>query len=390
MKLGIIAWALWHLALTQAEDVTNSPQVVFASDAGQFEGMAAAIASLVTGTKEVEVTIVTSTEDAKRAKTMARCAGARKVRVVGWEETNVTRLPQLKRSDFFDSKHKKESLATRQDLSSMSNFVRFYLPEVLDSDDATLYLDSDVVVQCDVGKFLSGCRDQFHRQKHATILVAPRNESHPRRLTKRTKGLPHQHLEDHEAIFNAGVFVADLHRWKKRNATGRIEQLFFDVQNMIHVNLSAAAWHRPSSQAPMTRVFGESNEYAYLDDPWSWNHRLTVRSKSPKDKHVCLLHFTGAAKPWHTLEKHILRQELEVELANKTDPQLKKHLAPDSKLHGLPWWITLWLPHARPCCVPSLSVAFSFFCILISGHRLIPPPSSATGIANFPKATSTS
>jgi len=216
------------------------PQVVFSSDSGQFEGMAAAISSMLTASEEeISFTIVTNANETARAGAMAKCAGARHVRVVGWEHTNVTRLPKLSRGDFYDPRHRHVSMNQRQDLASVLNYVRFYLPELgLDDDGIVLYLDSDVVVRCDVAHFLKRCRKEFDEHAEATILVAQRGTNKRRRRRRLVVGSK-QKLEDHEAIFNAGVFVADLARWRQRDATGRLERAVRDVAEMVHVNITA-------------------------------------------------------------------------------------------------------------------------------------------------------
>ena len=374
-------------------------QIVMSTDRGQFEGLAAALASLVTFTEtaSVGVTLVTPREDAKRAEKLAQCVGVSKVRVVPFEDTNVTRLKMVNASEL-SSKNLKKWTGYRQELGSVLNFVRFYLPEIVPGDGPTLYVDSDVVIRCDVKSFLDRCRQMFLHDQRATILVAPRSDDvkkkhnveeedeededisskkkqrkHRRRRRKKHRRLGHV-LESSEQLFNAGVFVADLHRWRARNATGRLEQIFHDVAKAAVVNFSAAAWHRPSSQAPMTRVF--QTEYAYLDSS-GWNHRMKMKSRHPGgDKsNVCLWHFVGASKPWHVLEKHILHPQKDSD-SLKQDIALRPLLSNDTKLHDLPWWVTTWLPHARFCCVDRKSS-------LCKWHNSL--PQSDLDVLNMPR-----
>mmetsp|Transcript_22672 Transcript_22672/g.69701 ORF Transcript_22672/g.69701 Transcript_22672/m.69701 type:complete len:450 (-) Transcript_22672:126-1475(-) len=389
------------------------PQVVLSTDSAQFEGLAAALASLVAATRgqELAVTLVTPQADSEKAVRIAQCAGVRGARVVPWESTNVTRLQMVNASELSGTL-KKQWTSYRSELSSILNFVRFYLPEIVPGDGPVLYLDSDVVLRCDVAAFLAKCRETFDANARATILVAPRSDvdkndkdsdGNKKGGKNRTdddaaapttidaasgnetvvQGQQHQRrrqlghvLEEHEQLFNAGVFVADLRRWRERNATGRLEQMFHDVATVIEKNFSAAAWHRPSSQAPMTRVFGAANEYAYLDGS-GWNHRMKLRARHPGgDKgRVCLLHFVGAHKPWNLLDNRARHRKFDVDKLH-TDLALKPLLKNDTIIDDLPWWTTVWLPFARPCCVDPTSP-------LCQWHKSL--PDSDLKVLNMPR-----
>jgi len=356
------------------------PQVVFSTDALQFQGLAAALASLrmhkANPTQPVAVTIVTSRKDLRRAKQVAKCVGglSSKARVLAWEKTNATRLPFLTPSDF----HNTKGLNAKGNLSSALNYVRFYLGEFITGNDPVLYLDADVVTKCDVAKFLGDeCPREFAEHSNATILVASRqykdhggggggegtnnNNNNNQNQNQNPNGRSLK-VQDLNHLFNAGVFVANMKRWRRTGATSRLEGLMVDLADTLKRNRSAVRWTHPSSQAPMTHVFAD--ELAFLRDP-TWNSVLRVNHEHPPPRRCCLWHYTGGAKPWHLIEDFI-HGTLNLTARRATpDIALDTRLENDTMIRGLPWWATTWLPYARPCCVDPHSA----FC---KWHKALP------------------
>lgn len=200
----LVCWAVERCRCSEV------PQVIFATDAEQFHGLAGALTSLKVHAAEhqkVGVTIVTSKTDAPRARNLAKCVGFPKARVLSWEHTNVTRLPISTPEDF----HNTKGLHKYGNLTSVLNYVRFFLPELVPHAETLLYLDSDLIVKCDVAEFLlNDCRREFDENANATILVANR---HYKDDDPSERHLSLSNRKDH--LFNAGVFVADVGRWRQ-------------------------------------------------------------------------------------------------------------------------------------------------------------------------------
>lgn len=291
------AWCLFAVALSQGEEC----HVVFACDGAHMAGLEAAINSvrLSANAFRVNFTVVVPLAEKHRVP-----AGAR---VVTLESTKLgsLRIPGYKD---FGSEQKVLSFGN---LSSRLNYARFFLGDIVKDARYALYLDVDVIVRCDASWLLRiDAPALFEEYPDAVIAVVDRDRI--------STGGRRRQLYYRGWSFNAGVFVADLERWRAIDATGQLERSMRAVSDALLLRskndtpaAAALPWSRPSSQLPMIRVF-DASKVAPL--PSEWNRLL--RHAQPRDVEVmlsngstprydCIWHFTGPLKPWDYARKNV-------------------------------------------------------------------------------------
>ncbi|KAJ8602085.1 hypothetical protein CTAYLR_001633 [Chrysophaeum taylorii] len=288
--------------------------VVLACDAAHLGGLGSAIGSVVAATENVsslEFTVVTPGDQVRAASAVAAQCRAR-TRIVPLEATKLAHLPVPSYGEFGSSK-----IDTYGNLSSLLNYARFFLPDLVDTEYA-LYVDVDVVVRCDTVALMASMPALFEAHPHALVAVVERS-SHGRRLFNRGYS------------FNAGVFAAHLGRWRAVGATPQLEAIMRRNAEALR-NRTQQLWSRPSSQAPMTRVF-DADRAAPLGS--EWNRLFRPHGPPPSDvadllvngttlRYDCAWHFTGAIKPWDYLPLNATR-----------------------------WTLDLWRPYATTPCGPA-------------------------------------
>ena len=345
-------WVALVVALGAASALERS-HVLFATDAQQFQGLAAALASVVSsssgGDGVVAFTVVVPAQDVAAVERLARCAleGApATARVVAVEATATTRLADAIAS--YPRPEGGEYYGNRGNLSSLLNYARFYLPEILPPDAKTvLYVDVDLVVRCDVRRLLGRGLREFATAAAAAggpasplggvIFAADRGKCFgSKRLCKRCEG--------HNS-FNAGVFAADLDRWRESRATERLEASVRATVAALNAGDDKTLWSQPSSQDPMVDVF--CKDYVPLGSgrasgDWNVLFNTSPRGRAPlnlggffrdpTDKRAdgCIWHFKGHPKPW--------------------DPWPTSNGTSARNTH---WTARLFEPYARPCCVDA-------------------------------------
>ena len=298
-----------------AAQTNFTAHVVVACDAHQFQGLGAVLHSVAAAAgasaPRLAFTVVVPEADAATAARLAACAvggSGASARVVAVERTGAARL-QIPGYDDFAASSPEE--AARQAakrakygrLGSRLNYARFFLDELLPADAATaLYVDVDAVVHCDAVALLRDALPRLEASRpdrggavaavdRGGTAAAPR-----RRLFRRGPSSP---------SFNAGVFAADLGRWRAAGATARLVAAMAEAAASVRRN-GTTFLSRPSSQAPMVRVFGA--DFLPLDPRWNRVFHDHERDAPPRDVAAtlagaappadCVWHFTGGRKPW--------------------------------------------------------------------------------------------
>mmetsp|Transcript_146413 Transcript_146413/g.467741 ORF Transcript_146413/g.467741 Transcript_146413/m.467741 type:complete len:148 (+) Transcript_146413:866-1309(+) len=86
-------------------------------------------------------------------------------------------------------------------------------------------------------------------------------------------------------IFNAGVFMVDLDRWRTQGVAKKCEAWLGQL----------AGLDTDTIQLPMNLVF--HGLYDHLD--WKWNVDLTQHTFGARLRQARVLHWVGRSKPWH-------------------------------------------------------------------------------------------
>ncbi|MFC4597450.1 glycosyltransferase family 8 protein [Cohnella hongkongensis] len=158
-----------------------------------------------------------------------------------------------------------------------TSYAKIVIPELLkpyDLDKA-IYIDCDVVVRGDLlplwnldlqGRSLAAVRDIGGDFRKAEL------------------GIPAS-----SGYFNAGVLVFDMRRWTEKRLTGR-------VMSMMERHPDKLVFH---DQDALNAVLHDD----WLELPVCWNFQ-TNRLQGPEPANLCVIHYTGASKPWHSGCQH--------------------------------------------------------------------------------------
>jgi len=187
-------------------------------------------------------------------------------------------------------------------LKSELNYVRFELQSLLPNVSKVIYLDPDVVVQADVEELWETALP--HGSKFALAAVQRRRSSHwfgnptfKGMLNFKDPQIAQLFAPD-ELYFNAGVFVANLDKWRELDLSTRmVRWLSINAERNIY---------QFGSQPPMNMVF--YRDYQKLPDEWNrpmgtsgGGDAELKEGRTNDDLYVQsgkILHWSGNRKPW--------------------------------------------------------------------------------------------
>ena len=160
-------------------------------------------------------------------------------------------------------------------LASLANYVRFVVAEIFPDISKVLWLDADTIVKCDV---VGMVRSALTSTPYALAAVPVKG---------RPDMLSDSFVTGIRTYFIAGVFVADLHRWRNQGLTRQIEY-------WVERNQEEHIYHL-GSQPPMNLAIGD--DFEHLDPLWhvadlGWKPDIDVPDNA------CLLHWNGIHKWW--------------------------------------------------------------------------------------------
>ena len=190
-----------------------------------------------------------------------------------------------------------------------ATLLRLYAPSVVPADaERVILMDSDVVVTGNLGELWGQSFDG-----HPLLAVENFFGS------TLANGLPHHvhklKLPAEAGYFNAGVFVADLPRWRSERVTERVfdflahNQVGFLEQDALNAVLAGdwALLHpRWNVQLAFLHTFGLDR---YPED-------VRRRLKTEIFAEPSLIHYVGPRKPWHWLYKGEKNEEFFRALGN--------------------------------------------------------------------------
>lgn len=157
---------------------------------------------------------------------------------------------------------------------AIANYYRLFLHELLPEYDRVLYLDSDIVVQSDVGELFDTDLGNFMlgavKDRAATLKEQLEQITYIKKTLK---------IRYPGKYFNSGVLLMDLD--KMRNS---------DFSQRIRSEINSGIAFKFVDQDILNRIFGD--KIYYLDA--TWNHMIQSR-KHTKGKKI--VHFPGI-RPW--------------------------------------------------------------------------------------------
>nr|XP_061809495.1 glycosyltransferase 8 domain-containing protein 2-like [Nerophis lumbriciformis] len=207
--------------------------------------------------------------------------------------------------------------SSRPDLLHPLNFVRFYLPLLEVNHERVIYVDDDVIVQGDIQDLFNIKLKPQHAAAFATDCDLPSTHDMVRSIGMQTTYMGFldfrkQEVKDlginpNDCSFNPGVFVADMHEWKKQKITKQLQKCMEDNFNF---NIYSSAMAGGVATPPMLIVFHD--KYTVLDPLWHVRHLgWSPDSGYPESflQKAQLLHWNGPFKPWGYPAVHTERWE---------------------------------------------------------------------------------
>ncbi|EGB03182.1 hypothetical protein AURANDRAFT_34357, partial [Aureococcus anophagefferens] len=170
----------------------------------------------------------------------------------------------------------------RKELLSPFNFAAFYLPYVLLESRRVLYLDTDAIVEGDVGELahldlggapaaaVEDCTQKVFKYINYELLerydsggrskLGPMNRNAPRLWSR--FGFTADAYSNETCVFNRGVVLFDCPRWRELRLTETIEDLVD-----AFVASRAKLWRGGISQPPF--LLALAGRYFKLDMEWN-------------------------------------------------------------------------------------------------------------------------
>ena len=182
-----------------------------------------------------------------------------------------------------------------------ANYVRFYLPALLDDVDKVLWVDSDALVLGDVVPLLRDVfRGEHHNRSLAGVLRRYKTMANMVGITKvQQMKLGLTAMDIHGPTINAGLVALNLRAWRHRQLTQRLEVLIAKLPKVRLRGFSGMSTVQ-DSQTPMILLMLNATpiDIAPLNDSWNVDG---LGWKWIDPARLCAgnyLHWSGKHKPW--------------------------------------------------------------------------------------------
>lgn len=175
---------------------------------------------------------------------------------------------------------------------TIATYFRLLIPNLLpDSFNKVIYLDSDLIINEDLGKLWDADLGDHH-------LLAVQDSSVP--LVSSPEGLANYQelgIPANFKYFNGGVLVINLDKWRTENVSLKVIEYL--KKNKEHVRW----WDQDGLNAILAGKWGE------LDTHWNimlLPHLYSGASEDPHKENLyngivtspCIIHFASSSKPW--------------------------------------------------------------------------------------------
>ncbi|KFP72199.1 Glycosyltransferase 8 domain-containing protein 2, partial [Acanthisitta chloris] len=196
--------------------------------------------------------------------------------------------------------------ASRPELLQPLNFVRFYLPLLIQKHEKVIYLDDDVIVQGDIQelydtKLAPGHAAAFSDDcdlpsTHEMVRSVGMQNTYMGFLDYRKQAIRDLGISPSTCSFNPGVIVANMTEWKHQRITKQLEKW---MQRNVEENLYSSTLGGGVATSPMLIVF--HGKYSSINPMWHIRH-LGWSPDARYSEHFLqeakLLHWSGRYKPW--------------------------------------------------------------------------------------------
>lgn len=179
---------------------------------------------------------------------------------------------------------------------SRAAYVKIYLPSILNQWEKCIFLDSDLLVNDDIGILW----DSFACNEETKELAAVWNPGY-------YKDNKYMGLADNEPTFNSGIMIMKLNQMRKNKATEKLE-IFIKKYN--HLTLL-------NDQAAFNAVYKKN----WTELPLRWNVQFLFFAKNKRTLGIkkdelaklrtnpAIIHFTTSSKPWKFRSLHPFKEQ---------------------------------------------------------------------------------
>lgn len=227
-----------------------------------------------------------------------------------WAEEIADEFPNSQVEFLYFDDSRLKNVKTKWHISRAA-YVKIYLPSILSQWDKCIFLDSDLLVNEDIGLLW----DTFACNKETKELAAVWNPGY-------YKDNKYMGLADNEATFNSGIMIMNLHKMRENKATEKLETFIKKYNHLTMLN----------DQAAFNAVYKKN----WTALPLRWNVQFLFFAKSNRAigiekneldqlrNNPAIIHFTTSSKPWkfrslHPFKKEYLSYFLAIRDANYQD-----------------------------------------------------------------------
>lgn len=169
-------------------------------------------------------------------------------------------------------------------------YYRLAITEILPpSIEKVLYLDADLIVRFDISEL---CNTDI--SAHYAAAIQDIGIESKGTLLRKILGMPPQ-----EPYFNSGVLLLNATKWREESINSKVINFINDnAEKIIYADqdgLNAILWGKWVPVHPKWNVYRVAFRKYY-----KWHERRKLSKEFIEAvKNPCIVHFTGALKPWH-------------------------------------------------------------------------------------------
>lgn len=260
--------------------------VVYSANSAGFYGLLnsmVSVAQSVVPPNKCTIHLVVSKESQGQAHKLLQCFWREVANASAHTEVKMHRIKAGQKS---------RGGADRAELAANEAYVGLHMDTYVVNASRALWLDADTIVTGDLAPLF------LLRMRHALAAVPLNRTQVPttayhyllgvlQRRTDWGERLGRLQVSQYSLggpIFNAGVYVVDLDRWRTEGFAARCEAWLDKL----------AGLDTDTVQLPMNLIL--HGQFDRLD--WRWNVDLTQHSFGPKLRRASVLHWVGRRKPW--------------------------------------------------------------------------------------------
>lgn len=255
-------------------DIKNEMHIVYASDDNFAEIMGVSIVSLFENNKDMQEFVIYILDSGIADKNKEHLESVFKA----YNRQTPVWIPATNINDVL-------GIEVKQDRGSVSQFARLFISRVLPNDlDRVLYLDCDTIID----KPLDELWNMDMQGKTIAALLDPFSSMYRRNLE----------LEKNDILFNSGVMLINLKRWKEGNIEDKLLNFINKYNGLIPqgdqgalgatLSKETALFHPKFNAITVFYDFSYENMMLYRKPPYYYTNDEIVQAR----ENPVIIHFT--------------------------------------------------------------------------------------------------